>query len=121
MATTSIAGSPLSTLVRASNALQPGCARSGIWINRFSFTLIIALFFAVQTTALSHEVQHVLHQHDAPCGLHIVADQLVMSAAPEPPLTLVLAPATVAVVTSSDASFADPGRSSSARAPPLPA
>jgi hypothetical protein len=90
-------------------------------MDRVLNTLVVVLFFAVQTTALSHETQHVLHLHDAPCGLHIVADQLVMSAAPEPPLTLVLVPATDDVVTSSDASLADPGRSSSARAPPLPA
>ena len=101
MGTMSTAGSPLS--------------------NRFFFTLVVVLFFAVQTTALSHEMQHVLHRHDAPCGLHIVADQLVMSAAPEPPLPLVLAPATDNVVILSEATTADPGRSHSARAPPLPA
>jgi hypothetical protein len=80
--------------------------------------LLVIAFFAVQVSALAHEIQHVLHQHDAPCGLHVAADQLAMALALVPALASAPAPATdlaplpVAIHPSSTA------RPSGARAPP---
>lgn len=68
-------------------------ARARAWARRGLHVLLLILFVAVQTTALAHEVQHVLHQHDGPCALHVVADHLVMAAAPEAVAAVAPAPA----------------------------
>jgi hypothetical protein len=60
------------------------------------------MFAVVQTAALAHEIQHVLQQHDGPCGLHVVADHLAMAIAPVPALA-VAAPATDPLLSSPDA------------------
>jgi hypothetical protein len=75
----------------------------------------------VQATALAHEIQHVAHQHDAPCGLHIAADHLAMAPAPEPALAVVVDPVTASLPASLDALIAPPPRCSEARAPPVTA
>jgi hypothetical protein len=42
---------------------------------RISFGLLAGLFLAVQAAALTHELNHVLHQHDNPsCALHLYAE-----------------------------------------------
>jgi hypothetical protein len=80
---------------------------------------LVALgLLATQTTALAHEIEHVLHLHAAPCALHTAADQLVMASTPEP------APAVPFVASSRvdprpvDPWLAPPGQPSPARAPP---
>ena len=82
--------------------------------------LLAAVFIVVQATALSHEFEHVTHQHDAPCGLHIVADHLVLVATPEPPLAVALSPAAHDVSAAPDVLRRLCARANGARAPPLP-
>jgi hypothetical protein len=38
--------------------------------------LLAAALLLAQVTAFAHEYQHSLHQHDAPCALHVLGDQL---------------------------------------------
>jgi hypothetical protein len=99
--TTSTAGSPVTLL-------RPG-------LN----TLILAVFITVQATALAHEWEHVLGQHEAPCGLHVIADHLVMAPAPEPVPAVALAPAAGPVSSPTDVLLPAPAHPSGARAPPL--
>ncbi len=80
--------------------------------------LLMAVFVAVQVTALSHEFEHVVHRHDAPCGLHVAADHLVIVSAPEPAPAVGLAPATGDVSRSTGAPLSPPVRPRGARAPP---
>jgi hypothetical protein len=82
-------------------------------------TLLVATFVAVQATALAHEFEHVLHQHDAPCGLHVAAEHLVIVAAPVPALAVPLVPSTDAVAFAIGQWPPLSARPSSARAPPL--
>jgi hypothetical protein len=56
----------------------------------------VALFVVTQITALSHELQHVFHQHDVPCALHGAAVHLV--AASPPDLAPAMAPPAQAAV-----------------------
>jgi len=81
--------------------------------------VLVSVFFTVQATAIAHEVQHVLHQHDGPCGLHVAADHLVMAAAPEAAPAVALAPAIGLTSPSPDAPLELPAPPSGARAPPI--
>jgi hypothetical protein len=81
--------------------------------------LLAAVFVVVQVAALSHELQHVLHQHDEPCGLHVVAAHLAMATAPEPAVAGALMPAAYLPLPPTDAPTASPLRVSSARSPPV--
>jgi hypothetical protein len=76
------------------------------------------MFAVVQTAALAHEIQHVLHQHDGPCGLHVVADHLAMASAPAPSLAVV-APAIDQLLWSPGNRRSPSAQSSSARSPPI--
>jgi hypothetical protein len=80
--------------------------------------MIVVMFAVVQTAALAHEIQHVLQQHDGPCGLHVVADHLAMAIALAPSLA-VAAPATDHLLSSSDDQLSLPAQSSGARGPPV--
>jgi hypothetical protein len=100
MVTTSTAGSAVTLL------------RSGL------YALILAVFITVQAGALAHEWQHVLGQHEAPCGLHVIADHLAMVPAPEPVLAVALAPAAGPVSPHADVLLPAPARPRTARAPP---
>jgi hypothetical protein len=79
----------------------------------------VLVFVVVQATALAHEIQHVLHLHDGPCGLHVAADHLAMAPAPEPGLATELAPTVEQVLSCLSARLFRPARPSEARAPPL--
>ena len=81
--------------------------------------LLVAVFIVVQATALSHELEHVTHQHDAPCGLHVAADHLVLVPAPEPPVPVALAPAANNVSAPLGRLLPSPVRANGARAPPF--
>jgi hypothetical protein len=81
--------------------------------------LLVAVFITVQATALSHEIEHVLHQHDAPCGLHVAAEHLVIVSAPEPALAVPLVPAVDGVSFALGLLQPPLARPSPARAPPL--
>jgi hypothetical protein len=80
--------------------------------------LLMAVFVVVQVTALSHEFEHVMHRHDAPCGLHVAADHLVIVSAPEPARLVGPAPSTGHVPRSTGALVSAPRGPSRARAPP---
>jgi hypothetical protein len=82
-------------------------------------TLLVATFVAVQATALAHEFEHVLHQHDAPCGLHVAAEHLVIVSVPAPALAAPLAPSTGAIAFAIGSLPPLSARPSCARAPPL--
>jgi hypothetical protein len=81
--------------------------------------LLVAMLIAVQATALSHEFEHLLHLHDAPCGLHVAAEHLVIVSAPAPALAVPLVPATGGVSLVLGLLQPPPLRPSTARAPPL--
>jgi hypothetical protein len=81
-------------------------------------TLALA-FLVAQSAALTHEIEHVLHLHDAPCALHLAADHLVMVSAPGPTLMVSLAPSLRSEGPSLHARPAPPASLSPARAPPL--
>jgi len=83
--------------------------------------VLVALFIVVQATALAHEIAHVAHQHDAPCGLHVVADHLAMAPAPEPALAVIVAPVSAVIPSSRAALILSPAPCSEARAPPVTA
>lgn len=80
---------------------------------------LAVVFVAAQGAALAHEIAHVLHLHDAPCALHVVADHLVMAPAPEPAPAVVLAPAIGSESSTLPVVPGPPARPSAARAPPL--
>jgi len=79
---------------------------------------VLLLFVVVQATALAHEIQHVLHTHDGPCGLHLVADHLAMAPAPVPTLAVTFAPTAERWVFCPGSRPVPPARPSVARAPP---
>jgi hypothetical protein len=83
--------------------------------------LLAIVFVATQVTVLSHEFAHLLHQHDAPCALHVAADHLTMVAPPEP--AMAVAPVSVAGALSPPRVILLPFRAgpTEARAPPRPA
>jgi hypothetical protein len=89
------------------------------WACRGLHTLLVLVFIVVQATALAHEIQHVLHLHDRPCGLHVAADHLAMAPAPEPALAVELAPAAEQLSFSPEARPLRLVRLSEARAPPF--
>lgn len=100
---------------RASNG-RPRSARtrrSGL------LALLLAVFLTGQVSALVHEFEHVLHQHDAPCALHVAAEHLAMASVPVPGNAVMPVPATRAA----SPSLVEPPpasvRPSGARAPPL--
>lgn len=80
---------------------------------------VAVLFLVAQSAALTHEIEHVLHLHDAPCALHVAADHLVMASAPGPTLSAGLAPSLHSESPSLHARPAPPASPSPARAPPL--
>jgi hypothetical protein len=90
------------------------------WVRRGLHVLLVLVFCAVQATALAHEVQHVMHLHDGPCGLHVAADHLAMAAAPDAPPAVTLVPVDSAADPSPGAPPAPPTPPSGGRAPPLP-
>jgi hypothetical protein len=108
MGTTSTA----SSVVAQMTVWPSHSARLGLLI------LLVATFLAVQAAALAHEFEHVLNQHDAPCGLHVAADHLVIVSAPEP-ATVPRVPSTAAATLATGHLPPFPARPSSARAPPL--
>lgn len=59
---------------------------------KFVLWLLAAAFFALQTAALAHELQHDLRQHnEAACALHLHAEQTGQAAAGSPlPVAVVL-------------------------------
>jgi hypothetical protein len=100
-------------------AAAPMTAYPRTWARRGLHTLLVLVFVVVQATALAHEVQHVLHLHDGPCGLHVAADHLAMAPAPEPGPALGLAPATEKLLPCLGARLMFPARLREARAPPF--
>jgi hypothetical protein len=80
--------------------------------------LLVVLFVVVQVTALTHELAHASGEHDAPCGLHVAADHLVMAPAPDVPLGAPIALANAAAPGGFDALPPVPVRWNDARAPP---
>jgi hypothetical protein len=88
------------------------------WSYRSLPTLLVGVFVIVHAAALSHEVQHVLRQHDEPCGLHEVAYHLALATAPEPPLSVALAPSADYALLLPAAPVPFPPRPSGARSPP---
>jgi hypothetical protein len=101
----------MATTLTASRPSRRGVAASAV--------LLALIFFATQTTALTHEIEHVLHQHDVRCVLHLAADHLTMLSAPDPEPAVTSAPATSAVLPLLLAPPARPAHPSAARAPPL--
>jgi hypothetical protein len=89
------------------------------WARRGLHTLLVLVFIVVQATALAHEIQHVLHLHDGPCGLHVAADHLAMAPAPEPAPAVDPAPVAEHPLFSPDARPLHLSRLSEARAPPF--
>jgi hypothetical protein len=103
-------------MVTMSTVADPRMPRA--CVRRALQTLLVVVFFAVQAAAVSHEMQHVLHQHDAPCGLHVAADHLVLVVAPPLATAIVLAPAAATVPLLSGPPLSSPASSTDARAPP---
>jgi hypothetical protein len=89
------------------------------WSSRGLPTLLAVAFFLVQVAALSHEVQHVLRQHDEPCGLHVVAEHLAMATAPAPTVAVALMPTADRVFLPPGAPIPSLPRPSGARSPPV--
>jgi hypothetical protein len=83
--------------------------------------LLVIFFIAAHVTALAHEFEHVLHQHEAPCALHVAADHLAMATAPVPALAVSPAPLPGKLAPSQVARLPLQARSAAARAPPHPA
>lgn len=92
-------------------------SRPSSWRRLGLCALVVAAFVVVQVMALSHELEHVAHKHDAPCGFHVAADHLVIVLAPDP------APAAPPALSGGGVSAAPelpppaPARPGSARAP----
>lgn len=119
----SIAGSLVSFAQRfpvavSSACWRDRCRRPHASVHRTVCMLVVVMFAVVQTAALAHEIQHVLHQHDGPCGLHVVADHLAMASAPAPSLAAV-APATDPLLWSPGHRRSPPAQSGGARSPPV--
>ena len=81
-------------------------------------TLVVLLFVVVQAAALAHEIQHVMHLHEGPCGLHVVADHLSLAPAPVPALAVGLVPAAAPWSWLPSVGPEPPARPSVALAPP---
>jgi hypothetical protein len=81
--------------------------------------LLVAVFIAVQAAALSHEFEHLLNRHDAPCGLHVAADHQVIVVAPPPPAAAPLAAASRSFSVSPQLPPPHLALPGDARAPPL--
>ena len=116
-----IAGSLVSSAQRFGVAVSSAYYRDGGphgSAHRTVCMLVVVMFAVVQTAALAHEIQHVLQQHDGPCGLHVVADHLAMASAPAPSLAVV-APATDQLWWSPGNRRSPPAQSSGARSPPV--
>jgi hypothetical protein len=117
----SIAGSLVSFAQRFPVTVPSACWRGrgpDMSARQTLCTLVVIMFVVVQTSALAHEIHHVLRQHDAPCELHVVADHLAMACAPAP-LLAVTAHAADQPVSSSDDHLSPPAQPSSARSPPV--
>lgn len=82
-------------------------------------TLLVVAFVTAQITALSHELEHVVGKHNAPCALHVAAEHLVMAAAPEPATVTLLTPVTGPSAPAVHVTRPAPERPRTARAPPL--
>jgi hypothetical protein len=89
------------------------------WSSRGLPTLLVVVFVLVQAAALSHEVQHVLRQHDEPCGLHVVASHLAMATAPAPAVAVALMPTADRVLLPPGAPIPSLPRPSGPRSPPF--
>jgi len=89
------------------------------WARCGLHTLLVLLLVVVRATALAHEVQHVVHAHDGPCGLHDAADHLAMAPLPDAVLVTDLARAPEQLWSSRDALPFCPAPLSEARAPPF--
>lgn len=87
-------------------------------ISRVFITLLAIIVVTSQMTAQAHEFEHVLHQHEAPCALHVAAEHLTIVTSPVPPV--VATPTPLASMPLSNASVLLPPcvRASDARAPP---
>ncbi|HEY7870913.1 MAG TPA: hypothetical protein VIF59_16890 [Methylomirabilota bacterium] len=81
--------------------------------------IVAFCFLAGQSSALAHEIEHVLRLHDAPCALHVAADHLVMASAAEPTPAVTLAPSPGSAGPPAPARLARPFSPTEARAPPL--
>jgi hypothetical protein len=81
-------------------------------------TILVIIFIAAQVTALAHEFEHVLHQHEAPCALHVAADHLSMVTTPMPALAVSPVPLTDKLSLSQNVQPQLRPRSAAARAPP---
>jgi hypothetical protein len=117
----SIAGSLVSFTERFRVAVSSACYKDRgphLSAHRTVCMLVVVIFAVVQTAALAHEIQHVLQQHDGPCGLHVVADHLAMAGAPAPSLAVV-APATDQLWWPPGNRRSPPAQSSSGRSPPV--
>jgi hypothetical protein len=91
-------------------------SRRGAAVAAFVLALI---FLVTQATALAHEMEHMLHQHDAQCVLHLAVEHLVMVAAPEPEPVVAPAPVILATFPLLLAPPVRPAHPRAARAPPL--
>jgi hypothetical protein len=88
---------------------------------RLLVALVAILLVASHTTALAHELEHVLHQHEAPCALHVAAEHLTI-VTPLTPVAVELATLIARMSPSRSSVLLPPcGRASGARAPPCPA
>jgi hypothetical protein len=106
-------------LLAARSALDV-TARAASPLRQVLRALIAVLFVVTHAAALSHELQHVFHEHDGPCALHEAAEHLVAVAPVDP--APAIGPARGADVPA-PALVAGPERptlSRDARAPPIP-
>jgi hypothetical protein len=81
--------------------------------------LVTCLLVAAQSAALAHEIEHVLHQHGAPCALHVAADHLAMAPAPDPGSWMLLAPSQRSEYAPPSVRPAPPPPPDAARSPPV--
>lgn len=89
------------------------------WSYRGLPTLLVVAFVTVQVAALSHELEHIVGQHDEPCGLHVVAAHIAMATAPAPVVAVALMPVADPVLLPPGAPTAASPRPSGARSPPV--
>jgi hypothetical protein len=85
---------------------------------RLLIALVAIVFLTSQLTALTHEFEHVLHQHEAPCALHVAAEHLTIVAPPSLPLPAALTPLAAMPLANTDVLPSFGERSTAARAPP---
>ena len=90
-------------------------------IVRLFVALLAIIAITSQVTALAHEFEHVLHQHEAPCALHVAADHVTIVTSPIPPLAATPTPVASMPVSKTSVLLPLCERSSDARAPPRPA